>query len=68
MRGMLSHAYTRIYFPDEPQANARDPVLATVPGERRHTLIARGGRTEAGTTYEFDIGMQGEDETVFFEI
>ena len=66
MRGLLTHAYTRIYFSDEDQANARDPVLNAVPAERRHTLIAR--RQGDGTTYRFDIRMQGENETVFFDV
>ncbi|WP_128548133.1 protocatechuate 3,4-dioxygenase subunit alpha [Larkinella soli] len=64
MRGQLIHSYTRLYFPEETDANAADPVLNAVPEHRRQTLIAR--RTPAG--YEFDIYMQGERETVFFEI
>lgn len=68
MRGMLSHAYTRLYFPDEADANARDPVLATVPAGRRPTLIARREETPALATYGFDIVMQGERETVFFDV
>jgi protocatechuate 3,4-dioxygenase alpha subunit len=66
MRGLLTHAYTRIYFSDEEQANARDPVLNSVPAERRHTLIAQ--RQDDGRTYRFDIRMQGDDETVFFDV
>jgi protocatechuate 3,4-dioxygenase, alpha subunit len=66
MRGILTHAYTRIYFSDESQANARDPVLGSVPEERRPTLIAR--RQADGATYRFDIRMQGDDETVFFDV
>ena len=68
MRGLLSHAYTRLYFSDEEAANARDPVLASVPEERRHTLIARREETPAATIYHFDIRMQGDEETVFFEV
>ena len=64
MRGMLLHAYTRVYFPDEP-ANANDPVLNSVPPERRHTLIAAH---RGGGVYRFDIHMQGESETVFFDV
>ena len=64
MRGMLSHAYTRVYFPDEP-GNAADPVLNSVPPERRHTLIAAH---QGGGVYRFDIHMQGENETVFFDV
>ena len=66
MRGLLTHAYTRMYFSDEPQANDCDPVLNSVPEERRPTLIAR--REDGGATYRFDIRMQGEGETVFFDV
>ena len=65
MRGLLSHAFTRLYFADEAEANAADPVLASVPKERRHTLIAARG---AGALYRFDIHMQGPSETVFFDV
>jgi protocatechuate 3,4-dioxygenase alpha subunit len=64
MRGMLLHAFTRIYFSDETEANARDPVLNAVPAERRNTLIAT---RQEGNTYRFDIHMQGDKETVFFD-
>ena len=67
MRGLLVHAFTRIYFSDETAANAKDPVLATVPAERRHTLIADRTATAAGVVYRFDIHMQGASETVFFD-
>ena len=63
MRGMLLHAFTRIYFADEA-ANATDKVLALVPTERRHTLMAQA--IGVGV-YRFDIHMQGADETVFFD-
>ena len=68
MRGLLSHAYTRIYFSDEAEANAADPVLAQVPAERRETLIARREETGEGVVYWFDIHMQGDSETVFFDV
>lgn len=67
MRGILSHAYTRIYFADEASANASDPVLASVPADRRQTLMAERVETSAGAVYRFDIHMQGERETVFFD-
>jgi protocatechuate 3,4-dioxygenase alpha subunit len=67
MRGMLTHAFTRIYFEDEP-ANADDPVLASVPEERRRTLIARRAQRPGETVYRFDFRMQGQDETVFFDL
>ena len=68
MRGILSHAFTRIYFEDEAAANARDEVLTSVPEERRPTLIARREALPGRTTYHFDIRMQGPQETVFFDL
>lgn len=67
MRGVLIHAYTRLYFSDEAAANARDPVLASVPADRRQTLIAEREQGPGGTRYRFDIHMQGARETVFFD-
>jgi protocatechuate 3,4-dioxygenase alpha subunit len=67
MRGLLMHAYTRLYFSDETAANARDPVLLSVPDERRSTLIAKREEAPAKPLYRFDIHMQGENETVFFD-
>jgi protocatechuate 3,4-dioxygenase, alpha subunit len=63
-RGMLRHLYTRIYFADEA-ANATDPVLALVPADRRTTLIA--SRKSEGV-YTLDIRLQGDGETVFFDV
>lgn len=69
MRGLLLHAYTRLYFADEAAANAGDPVLASVPAERRATLIAERTAGPGGTAvYRFDIHMQGDRETVFFDV
>lgn len=67
-RGLLLHAFTRIYFSDEVEANIRDPVLAQVPAERRSTLIAARETSPTGVVYRFDIRMQGEAETVFFDV
>jgi protocatechuate 3,4-dioxygenase alpha subunit len=67
-RGLLLHAYTRIYFSDEAAANARDPVLASVPAERRHTLIAVRDEKSPGAIYRIDLHMQGPNETVFFDV
>lgn len=67
MRGLLVHAFTRIYFSDEAAANARDPVLISVPADRRSTLIAERTETNGGIVYRFDIHMQGPKETVFFD-
>lgn len=65
-RGMLIHAYTRLYFADEAEANQNDPILNLVPETRRHTLIAPPQETGDLTTYCFNIVLQGENETVFF--
>jgi protocatechuate 3,4-dioxygenase alpha subunit len=62
-RGLLKHAYTRLYFPDESEANAGDPVLALVDDDLRHSLIAQAD----GERLRFDICLQGPEETVFFE-
>jgi protocatechuate 3,4-dioxygenase alpha subunit len=62
-RGVLLRLATRIYFSDEA-ANDADPVLALVPSDRRGTLIAQRG---ADGVFRFDIRLQGEGETVFFE-
>lgn len=63
-RGLLVRLATRVYFSDEP-ANESDPVLALVPAGRRGTLIAQRG---ADGAFTFDIRLQGEGETVFFDV
>jgi protocatechuate 3,4-dioxygenase alpha subunit len=64
-RGLLMHLATRIYFADEPEANAADPVLAALPGEAgRATLLA--APVDGG--YRLDIRLQGDGETVFFDV
>jgi protocatechuate 3,4-dioxygenase alpha subunit len=63
MRGLLKHLATRMYFPDEP-ANAEDPVLKLVPAARRATLVAK---RKAKGALEWNIFLQGRDETVFFD-
>lgn len=68
MRGLLSHAFTRMYFPEETEANGKDPVLNSVPAGRRATLIAARETTPGIVVYRFDIHMQGEYETVFFDV
>ncbi|GAA1663138.1 hypothetical protein GCM10009830_05620 [Glycomyces endophyticus] len=62
-RGLLLQLHTRVYFPDQP-LNAYDPVLAKVPNDRRHTLLA----VPDDDGLRFDIRLQGEDETVFFDV
>jgi protocatechuate 3,4-dioxygenase alpha subunit len=64
-RGLLRRLTTRIYFPDEERANAIDPALQSVAPERRQTLIAR---PEGPAGLRFDIRLQGERETVFFDV
>lgn len=63
-RGLLRHLVTRVYFPDEEDANRADPVLELVEPGQRHTLIAR----RDGGMLNFDIHLQGKDETVFFAL
>ncbi len=64
---MLRHLTTRIYFADEP-ANAADPILALVPADRRATLMAERRDGDGRPIYVFDIRLQGEQETVFFDV
>jgi protocatechuate 3,4-dioxygenase, alpha subunit len=66
-RGMLLHLYSRIYF-DGEAANATDPVLALVPADRRVTLIATRKPGAGNPVYSLDIHLQGDNETVFFEV
>ena len=66
-RGILRRMFTRIYFAGEA-ANADDPVLSLVPADRRDSLIARRDGEAGGVPkYVFDVRLQGENETVFFE-
>jgi protocatechuate 3,4-dioxygenase alpha subunit len=68
MRGSLHQLYTRLYFSDEMETNSKDELLNSIQIERRQTLIARRIEYASGITYHFDIHMQGENETVFFDI
>ena len=65
MRGQLKQMVSRIYFPDDP-ANTEDPVLALVPAERRATLIATKLPGKPGAL-QWNVILQGRDETVFFD-
>lgn len=66
-RGLLKPLHTRVYFPDEP-SNADDPVLKLVPPQRRSTLIAaRSSEDGSQSLLHWNIVMQGNGETVFFD-
>ncbi len=66
-RGLLNHLVTRLYFADEP-SNANDPVLLCIPENRRATLLAPSQQEGTNVVYRFDIILQGEGETVFFNV
>lgn len=66
LRGLLTHLHTRLYFSDDDHAG--DPVLALLPPERRATLIAAREDTPGGPLYRLDLRLQGEGETVFFDV
>ncbi|MEX0280475.1 MAG: protocatechuate 3,4-dioxygenase subunit alpha [Arenibacterium sp.] len=68
-RGINLGLNTRLFFEDEAEANADDPVLNGIEWERRRTtLIATRSERDGGTVYRFDIRIQGDAETVFFDI
>lgn len=68
-RGINVGLNTRIYFEDEEEANSKDPVLNLIEWERRRaTLLAKRTNRDGQVVYRFDIKIQGEDETVFFDI
>ncbi len=66
-RGLLNHLVTRLYFEDEA-ANSSDPVLAMVPPQRRSTLLARRVAGSDRPVYRLDLILQGDNETVFFNL
>ncbi len=66
MRGLLKPVLTRMYFPNDPR-NVTDPVLALVPADRRATLIATAVSDAPLLELEWNIVLQGDTETVFFE-
>ncbi len=68
-RGINLGLNTRLYFSDEAQANAQDAVLNLIEWEaRRQTLVATREEVPGGVVYRFDIRLQGEAETVFFDL
>ncbi len=64
-RGLLDRVVTRLYFGDEVESNAADPTLAAVGDDRRARLVADGDKAQG---YWLDIRLQGDGESVFFEI
>jgi protocatechuate 3,4-dioxygenase alpha subunit len=68
-RGINVGLNTRMYFSDEAEANAKDPVLNLIEQvNRRPTLIARREERDGEVVYRFDIRLQGENETVFLDV
>jgi protocatechuate 3,4-dioxygenase alpha subunit len=72
---MLDRVVTRIYFEDDEDAQRSDPVLAAVPPDRRATLVAvrrenvpPGAPEGPDVDYRLDIHLQGDHETVFFDV
>lgn len=68
-RGINIGLHTRMYFSDEAEANAKDPVIKGIEWASRHkTLVAQRSEKDGAVVYRFDIRIQGEDETVFFDV
>jgi protocatechuate 3,4-dioxygenase alpha subunit len=63
-RGLLNRVVTRVYFPEDADAHASDPVLSALDEDARATLIA----VRDGDGYRFDVRLQGPDETAFFAV
>ncbi|HEX6664119.1 MAG TPA: hypothetical protein VF025_10625 [Gaiellaceae bacterium] len=63
-RGLLKHLVTRLYFPDEAEANSTDPVLSALDPRDAATLVAE----QSDGTLRFDIHLQGDRQTVFFAV
>lgn len=68
-RGLLRHLYTRAYFEGDAQLHD-DPLLSLVPPGRRDTLLARRVETAPGEppAWELTVRLQGDNETVFFDL
>ena len=67
-RGLLVHAFTRTYLADEEQANAEDSALNSVEVSRRATLVTSREASTEFSLHRFDIHLQGDQETVFFDV
>jgi protocatechuate 3,4-dioxygenase alpha subunit len=65
-RGLLRHLYTRVYFAGDPGLDA-DPMLSLVPADRRATLLATSAAGGSGS-WDWEIRLQGDHETVFFDL
>lgn len=65
-RGVLKRLATRIYFAEDP-SNTDDPILALVPSQRRHTLMAQSDSANP-RQWHFEVRLSGNDETVFFDV
>jgi protocatechuate 3,4-dioxygenase alpha subunit len=67
-RGLLDRVVTRLYFPDEAQANAGDPVLSALADPARRGTLVAAADADDSSRFQFDIRLQGEHETVFFDV
>jgi protocatechuate 3,4-dioxygenase alpha subunit len=68
-RGINIGLHTRVYFSDEEKANSQDPILNGIEWvARRKTLIAQREERQGKVVYRFNISVQGDQETVFFDI
>ncbi len=67
-RGLLARLATRIYFPEETDANASDPVLGSLPESADASTLIAVADPDGGGGYRFDIRVQGDGETVFFAV
>jgi protocatechuate 3,4-dioxygenase, alpha subunit len=67
-RGLLDRVVTRIYFPDEVDANATDPALASISDPARAATLVARPESGADGRLRFDIHLQGDHETVFFDV
>ncbi len=66
--GLLDRVVTRIYFPDEQAANQSDPVLLAIADPRRRATLVAAAQPGLPRKFRFDIRLQGEQETVFFDV
>ncbi len=67
-RGLLDRVVTRVYFPDEGQANEADPVLASIGDPARAATLIAAPDPDAPGRLLFDIRLQGDRETAFFDV